>query len=218
MQQPFWTDLCRLLVRAAPLLVACAGLQLLATAQLSRSAAPWVILPLGVIVTYFLYRIALLDLPPPYLSRFTRSQHAQPPAEAFGRFVVALVVIFLPPFLVMELLSRLALPDLGRADTLLVMLVAGTLWLMLSVLGTLLPAAAAGAPLRPKATVRAMQHLWKGVAIQLFVATVFAVLALSIIIDRGFRLIDSLSAAPPLHVTIGVLLTAGAWATLVPVL
>lgn len=213
---PFWPDLARVTRRALPLLLAIAALHTLGHHALAREDRAWVIFALFPPATYLLYRIALFDLRAPCLAPFVRRQMPDLPREAFLRFVLVLVLPFLIACAALFLLARVVQPDSREATTLVLFTVAGLFWLLLARLGTLLPAAAAGQPFSPRAALMAGRHTWTGVALQLYLIAGLGGLALFIAVAQAYHWLDRLQAAPPLHHTLDILITALGWANLIP--
>jgi hypothetical protein len=167
------------------------------------------------VVNYFLYRIALFDLRPPYLARFAQPK-GQVPSEAIFRFTVVLSLPFLLSAFVAFLLPLITQPESDTGKDLIMLAILGVFWMALSVFGTLLPAVAARQPLSPRAALDAARGRWTGVAIQLFL--VAGVMGATILIATtvGKYRLNELQAAPPFHYTVDILLNAFGWASQVP--
>jgi hypothetical protein len=209
---PFWSDVARTTRLAVPLLLVCGAVQVAAVAALPRDLdglTTWVLLPF---VNYILYRIALFDLPAPYLTRLTSGA---PPGAPF-RFLLSLAlpfVLIVGAFVALYLISW---PASGMGRMLLNLSLYGLFWLALSFFGTLLPAAAAGQRLSPAAALWAAEGRWTGVAINLFLVAGVGGAGILFAAFSGKFWLDSLQAAPPVHYTVDTLLTALAWASLIP--
>ena len=209
---PFWSDLARTTRHAVPLLVGCGALQVAAVAALPRDLDFGTTLALLPAVNYVLYRIALFDLRAPYLSGFVPDAPPQAPV----RFLLAMTLYLFLSLGAFVALHRIIQPETGMGIQLTNLAFLGLIWLALSKFGTLLPAAAAARPLWPGAALRAAEGRWMGVAIDLFLVAGLGGAAILVAAFLGKARLEGLQAAPPLHYTVDTLLTALAWASLIP--
>ena len=210
---PFWSDVARTTRLAVPLLLVCGAVQVAAVAALPRDVERWTSWALFFLVNYFLYRIALFDLPAPYLAMHIPGAPHEAPFGFFYVFMLLLWVLRVGSFVVIFVFYS-EVPDTSLHPSILVPF--GLFWLALSVFGTLLPAAAAGRALSPAAALQAAEGRWTGVAINLFLVGGMGGAAILISSVVGEHWLDSLQAAPPFHYTVDTLLTALAWASLIP--